>query len=261
MSEKVTYQKKNGKVYRVRHKTVYRDKDGGIWDDKRNATAYNTDPIFRVGVKAERVNNLQEVPLPFIEKKQVKLSNAGRATGAVISTNQLDSIAKYARKANLDIPTAMGLAIKESTLGNPTDTRSFFKLRGEPVDETMVGQHIQNKDMSWTDRGFVNFYKDLDDNPYENEFFRKGDINNLYTTPTRDILARERYADRKAVKYNKKYPKGKTVMQAGFEDYKSNPNGYNPGQKDYAKLVRENAKAIINSPEYQQWYKESMYTK
>jgi hypothetical protein len=50
------------------------------------------------------------------------------ATGAVLSTNLLDSIADNAIKADLPLKTALGLAVKESTLGNPTDDRSVYKI-------------------------------------------------------------------------------------------------------------------------------------
>jgi len=66
--------------------------------------------------------------IPFDESKRVRLTDAGYATGAVLSTNMLDSIADNAIKAGLPIRTAMGLAVKESTLGNPTDDRSARTL-------------------------------------------------------------------------------------------------------------------------------------
>ena len=62
--------------------------------------------------------------IPFIPEKQIKLTDAGLATGAVLSTNLLDSIADNAYAAGLPIETALGLAVKESTLGNPTDDSS-----------------------------------------------------------------------------------------------------------------------------------------
>ena len=46
-------------------------------------------------------------------------------------------------------------------------------------------------------------------------------------------------------------------MEAAFKDYKTNPYGYNPGQKDYVKLINQNAKDIMNSHQIQQWYRTS----
>ena len=71
---------------------------------------------------------LTSYDIPFIKEKKVKLTNAGRATGAVLSTNLLDSIADNADRAGLPLETALGIAVKESTLGNPTDDRSAWKL-------------------------------------------------------------------------------------------------------------------------------------
>jgi len=66
--------------------------------------------------------------IPYIPEKSIKLTNAGLATGARISTNMLDSLANTAEEIGLPIQTAIGLATKESTLGNPTDDRSMRTL-------------------------------------------------------------------------------------------------------------------------------------
>jgi hypothetical protein len=66
--------------------------------------------------------------IPFIDNKAITLTNAGRATGARLSTNLLDSLADNAMRAGVPVRTAIGLATKESTLGNPTDDRSAWNL-------------------------------------------------------------------------------------------------------------------------------------
>jgi hypothetical protein len=66
--------------------------------------------------------------IPFIREKAIKLTNAGRATGAVLSTNLLDSLADNAMRAGVPIKTAIGISTKETTLGNPTDTKSAWNL-------------------------------------------------------------------------------------------------------------------------------------
>ena len=88
-------------------------------------------PKYEDGRKPLRYwDNVQSTAynIPFIPEKQVKLTNAGLATGAVLSTNLLDSIADNAYAAGLPIEKALGLAVKESTLGNPTDDRSAWNL-------------------------------------------------------------------------------------------------------------------------------------
>ena len=70
--------------------------------------------------KYSRSLTKRDITIPYIKNKAVTLTKAGRATGARVSTNQLDSIAKYANRAGLSIPTAFGMVIKESTFNNPT---------------------------------------------------------------------------------------------------------------------------------------------
>jgi hypothetical protein len=66
--------------------------------------------------------------IPFIKEKTIKLTNAGKATGARLSTNLLDSIADNAYRAGLPVRKGLGIAFKESTFGNPTDDRSAWKM-------------------------------------------------------------------------------------------------------------------------------------
>ena len=69
----------------------------------------------------------------------------------------------------------------------------------------------------------------------------------------------EKYADKLAEKL--KTQPFFVGIEDGFRKYKTNPYGYNPGQKDYVKLINQNAKDIMNSPQIQQWYRTSPYAK
>ena len=75
---------------------------------------------------------------------------------------------KYADLAGLPIKTALGLAVKESTLGNPTDDKSVYKIlnseRKKFFMNSGTGQYI-NPGVAIHGRSLVNFYKDEDD-PY-----------------------------------------------------------------------------------------------
>lgn len=251
-----------------------------------NIDNYSVEPeryIDRFDRKSSEYPRHDEVNIPFIESKKRKLTNAGLATGAVLSTNLLDSIAKYATIERLPIKTAIGLAVKESTLGNPTDDSSIYQLMTKEnanyVRGLGTGQHI-NPGEDVDARLLLNYYKDTW-NPYNEAIeYAKNKANKLLINPDKDnkrrsleeydldmadyykrydqvvdsiLKAGERYADNQAKKKSSSITGN--VMQAAFRDYKNNPNGYNPAQTNYQELVNRRADEVWNSPEIQEWYK------
>lgn len=214
--------------------------------------------------------NATDLTIPFIEDKKVKLTNAGLATGAVLSTNLLDSIAKYATIEGLPIKTAIGLATKESTLGNPTYDRTRNKLTSSdnPIAKVTRTEQYINDGQDIDAYALLNFNKGRE-NPYSdaiqiatskasklvqkegytptnNEYY------NRYDQLVDSILkAGERYADRQASKIEKRG----NILQEAFKYYKNHPNNYNPGQSNYQELVNRRADEVWNSPEIQEWYK------
>lgn len=262
---------------------------GNIYNTKEEAAkdnaAFLRDPLNRFAAKSEAYPKHSELTIPFVESKRRTLSNAGLATGAIISENMLDSIAKYANLEGLPLKTALGIAVKESTLGNPTDDKSVYKLLGEDKAKFFKrgagNQFINTTGADIDARRLVNYYKDTW-NPYEeaikiakikatgfNEVFQKpndwGDPNNPYYLEALDeynkqkaiidsvLVAGEKYADKLANK-KKPYITG-NVLQAAFRDYKNNPSNYNPGQPNYPQLVNKRAEEVWASPEIQNWYK------
>lgn len=170
--------------------------------------------------------------IPFEEEKAIKLTNAGLATGAVLSTNLLDSIADNADRAGLRLQTALGLATKESTLGNPTDDRSAWKI-SSGIRQQFNGiypgtqQHINNgRDVP--EQRLVNYHK--------------GDID-----PT-------------VFSFGDKHG-GQSILQTAFEFFKKHPDKYNPGQKNYQKLVNKRGEEVMQSPEIQKWATERVVKK
>jgi len=88
----------------------------------------------RIDKKSENFDRkfkYDETEIPFIKDKEITLTNAGLYTGAKLSTNLLDSIAKYAKISGLPLKTAVGLVAKETSLGNPTVDSSLKKLAGD----------------------------------------------------------------------------------------------------------------------------------
>jgi hypothetical protein len=262
---------------------------GNIYNTKEEAAkdnaAFLRDPLNRFAAKSEAYPKHSELTIPFIESKRRTLSNAGLATGAIISENMLDSIAKYENIEGLPLKTALGLVAKESTLGNPTDDKSIYKLLGEDKARFFKrgagNQFINTTGVDIDARGLVNYYKDTW-NPYEeaikiakikatgfNDPFIKpndwGNPNNPYYLEALDkynkqkaiidkvLVDGEKYADKQAEK--KKGNITGNVLQAAFRDYKRNPQGYNPGQSNYKQLVDKRGEEVWNSPEIQNWYK------
>lgn len=239
-------------------KTVhfYKSKSGKVFKTIREAAQdnynYNNNPSYRISIKGEKYNKLlsskPDITIPYIKSKAVTLNKAGKATGARVSTNQLDSIAKYANRAGLSIPTALGLVMKETTFNNLT-----------PYGR----QIIQNENIesmpswSWVNNHHWSYWR----NPYREAI--EAALRNTKNKTTKDInnqLANgEKYAD-KLAKDLKTQP-FITGIEDGFRKYKTNPYNYNPGQKNYVQLVNQNSRDIMNSPQIQQWYKTSPYIK
>lgn len=255
------YKSKSGRVFKNYNEALY---DNKLW---------NNDIVYRYNRKGDLYHKkygLREHSIPFQKQNAITLRNAGRASGAVISPNQLDSIAKYANRAGLSIPTAFGMVMKESTFNNPTDTKSAAKLFGlkkgtREYNKWTTGQHFQGNG-SRLDKGnardFINFHKDDSLNPYWQDMRYVENQTRDMNKARKMLINGERNADRKA-KYAPKLTGGKklNVMEAAFKDYKINPYGYNPQQKDYVKLINQNARDIMNSPQIQQWYRTSPYAK
>lgn len=100
-----------GKVFKTRQ------------EDIAENNKYKTNLGYRRTINREREfeaakNKSGNERIPYIKEKEIKLSKAGKLTGTKLTTNQLDSIAKYANKVGLPIKTALGLVGQESAFGN-----------------------------------------------------------------------------------------------------------------------------------------------
>lgn len=258
---------------------------GRTWNTREEAikdnARYKNDVAYRMAIKAENygvVNPTVSYPIPFIKSKKRTLTNAGLATGAVISENMLDSIADHAQKVGLPIKTAIGLATKESTLGNWTDDRTFhtlfkegsanYRMYKNMYNTNGAIQHI-NPGIAIDERELINFHDER--NPYR-EASEYADKKSTNAVPQKewdndaasamskstaiyiDMLNKgETYADKQAEEL-KNSPKTH-VLDAAFSRFKNDPNTYNPGQPNYAQLVQQRANEVWGSPEVQNWYK------
>ena len=235
---------------------LHNTREAAIADNR----AYFNDASYRFSVKSKKVKHPAGYYIPFIDSKRRTLTNAGLATGAIISENLLDTIAKYANQAGLPIKTALGLAVKESTLGNPTDDSSIYKIlnprKAELFKSMGTGQHI-NQGNAIDPRELVNFYVDEYD-PYTGAMLYTHNKTKAISFDkdvyNRQLALGERYADSQVKKYEQEYGNNH-VLHNAFKYYKEYPNKYNPGQPSYQQLVNKRADEVWNSPEIQNWYK------
>lgn len=253
-------------MVKQKRKTVYVAKSTGrTWNTREEAIKdnieYKKDIHYRYSIKAGNYKSpYKNYNIPFIPKKKITLTNAGLATGAVLSTNLLDSIAVNAERAGLPIKTAIGLATKESTLNNPTyDINSRAKISKVDRHELDRAKRqvapvkaIQNIGVGDTKEGLLINYNPAD-NPYSSATTYILQKAKTWEDNLRMMRENEAYADRQAIR--KQAQPSKSYLQAGFELYKRNPQGYNPGQPNYQQLVNKRAEEVWGSPEVQNWYK------
>ena len=253
---------------------------GKVFKTRQEAIAennkYKTDLGYRRSVNREReveaaIRKQGNERIPYIKEKEIKLTNAGKLTGARLSTNQLDSIAKYASKAGLPIKTALGLVGQESAFGN------YFGYANNAKD--LNTYNTQPKEVR--DKYGIPAYKIVN---YENLIPER--------TPTNvdDFAINKRYGKRSVTGFgfptitngeeldrlkiqHEAYPAlqrkrskfwrdiNTPTLQLAFEHYKTSPQTYNAGNPNQQNLVNNKANDVWGSPEIQKWYRTSPYAK
>ena len=179
--------------------------------------------------------------IPFIKDKQIQLTNAGKLTGAKLSTNMLDSIAKYGAITGVPIQTAIGLAGQESTFGT---NRSEM----EPHD---INPRYLVNDHDYTPSA----YRDLYMTAY-NKAAKLG-LPRRFEELVRDSIIKsgERYTEKQLLKQREE--RDIPVLQHAFRLYLSGK--YNSGDPNHTKDVENTGKAAFNSPEIQKWWNNEGY--
>lgn len=253
-----------GKVYKTRQEAIAEN------------NKYKTNLGYRRSVNREReveaaIRKQGNERIPYIKEKEIKLTNAGKLTGTRLSTNQLDSIAKYASKAGLPIKTALGLVGQESAFGN------YFGYANNAKD--LNTYNTQPKEIR--DKYGIPTYKIVN---YENLIPER--------TPTNvdDFAINKRYGKRTVTGFgfptiingeeldklkvkHEAYPAlqrkrskfwrdiNTPILQLAFEHYKNSPQTYNAGNPNQQNLVNSKADDVWGSPEIQKWYRTSPYVK
>lgn len=253
---------------------------GKVFKTRQEAIAennkYKTNLGYRRSINREReveaaIRKQGNERIPYIKEKEIKLTNAGKLTGTRLSTNQLDSIAKYASKVGLPIKTALGLVGQESAFGN------YFSYANNAKD--LNTYNTQPKEIR--DKYGIPTYKIVN---YENLIPER--------TPTNvdDFAINKRYGKRSVTNFgmptiingdeldklkvqHEAYPAlqrkrskfwrdiNTPTLQLAFEHYKTSPQTYNAGNSNQQNLVNSKANDVWGSPEIQKWYRTSPYVK
>jgi hypothetical protein len=209
--------------------------------------------------------------IPYIKEKEIKLSKAGKLTGIKLTTNQLDSIAKYANKVGLPIKTALELVGQESAFGNYFGYANNAKFLNEYHKQGEMNRDI----FGIPAYNIVNYERLLpnkiptlvDDNAINDKYAKRG-INKFgYSAVINgdelDKLKVQHEAYPGLAKKRATFWKDIKVptLELAFKAYKDHPNLYNAGNPNQQNLVNNKANDVWGSPEIQKWYRTSPYVK
>lgn len=196
--------------------------------------------------KIQQQRNKNNIAIPYIPEKRIKLTNAGKLTGAEFSTNMLDSLAKYGAKANLPIELALGLAAQESTFGNAkTNGYQSQKDRGVIYGSSVISNWSHGKDNPWRDLIVTSEKKA----GVKNAGKSTADYSNLDKDKLDKSLSEGwRYTENQMKKFNPNI----NVLEHGFNLFKSGK--YNTGDPNHFRDVQNSGKLAMKSPEILNWW-------
>ena len=253
---------------------------GKVFKTRQEAIAennkYKTNLGYRRTINREREfeaakNKSGNERIPYIKEKEIKLTNAGKLTGTKLTTNQLDSIAKYANKVGLPIKTALGLVGQESAFGNYFGYANNAKFLNEYHKQGEMNRDI----FGIPAYNIVNYERLLpnkiptlvDDNAINDKYAKRG-INKfgypaVINGDELDKLKVQHEAYPGLAKKRAKFWKDIKVptLELAFKAYKDHPNLYNAGNPNQQNLVNNKANDVWGSPEIQKWYRTSPYVK
>lgn len=223
--------KQTGKPY------IYKD-DKWVLDIKRKQN--NTSPTkeYSQFLENEMYNYIQDrqnlriskggdktwsYAIPYLKEKEIKLTGTNGHNGWKVSTNALDSIAKYAGMVGVDEVQAIGLPFQETGKGNHFGFKMYDPAKTKEEEEA--------------NRALLN-----------SEYFR-----NFGIIPAENFVNDHEYIDGG---YNNGNPIiDRPPLQHAFEHYKL--GRYNPGDPNHTRDVTRSGEDVWKSPEIQKWWKES----
>lgn len=253
---------------------------GKLFKTRQEAIAennkYKTNLGYRRTINREREfeaakNKSGNERIPYIKEKEIKLSKAGKLTGIKLTTNQLDSIAKYANKTGLPIKTALGFVGQESAFGNYFGYANNARFLNEYHKQGEMNRDI----FGIPTYNIVNYERLLpdkiptmvDDNAINHRYAKRGI--NKFGYPA---IINDKELDRLKVEHEA-YPGlarkraqfwrdiKVPTLELAFKLYKEYPNLYNAGNPNQQNLVNSKANDVWGSPEIQEWYRTSPYVK
>lgn len=253
-----------GKVFKTRQEAISEN------------NKYKTNLGYRRSINREReveaaIRKQGNERIPYIKEKEIKLTNAGKLTGIRLSTNQLDSIAKYASKVGLPIKTALGLVGQESAFGNyfgyANNAKNLNTYNTQPKEIRdkygMPTYKIVNYENLIPERTPTN----VDDFAINKRYGKRSVTNfGMPTIINGDELDKLKVQHEAYPALQRKRSKfwrdiNTPTLQLAFEHYKTSPQTYNAGNSNQQNLVNSKANDVWGSPEIQKWYRTSPYVK
>ena len=187
----------------------------------------------------------KEQTIPFIKDKYIRLSKAGDLTTAKLSTNMLDSIAKYGALAGVPIETAIGLAAQETTFG---------KGEGDGIPQDIDPMYLVN-DYAYVPDAYAGLIRTADKKTFNGDYSRK--TYKILRALRDDFIEKEIPYSEEQLRKQIEDRKNKSLLQHAFEYFKQGK--YNPGDPNHTKDVQDAGKAAFNSPEIQKWWNTEGY--
>lgn len=183
----------------------------------------------------------QEYSIPYIKDKEIRLTK-GRFNTGKISTNILDSIYNAAKRTNVPLDIALGLAGRESTLGIGRGFKEGKDISG--TDLYSNWQQIQT--VYNTNRDTNNYIKLVE---------KYNDINNRKNAGR--LLSEEEYAkmleylNKENKEFNSLKPLSENPIDNALKYFMTGK--YNPGDKRHTQMVKDDGKTILSDPAVRKW--------
>lgn len=238
--------------------------DEKSWAEEYPDAQYFTDKYSDFVSKRRDVDETNLIP--YLDSKRIKLTNAGKSTGATLSTNLLDSLAKYGALTNTHPYDMVGLPARETEFG--AYPGKFLVVDNKGFTPKEYTYHGQNK---FVDEGVISPAELINNDKYFASPYSEaiawaarksggltsvaGDSRVYYLGyPATDSLYNailkggRNYADRQALKINmNEHP-----LVHGFNLF--NSGKFNTGEAGYNDRVRKDGMNVFNSPEVKDWW-------
>ena len=171
----------------------------------------------------------------FLPKKIITLKTKGKMNLADVPVNMLDSIARNTGRSRTNIKTNLGLVGKESTFGG------YSKVLGNAWKNYPINPNTLVNNFAY----YVTPEEDYLQAVYKN------------VDTVGDIEKKAKYAYERGLIKQRTKQYHNNILADAFARYADNPNGYNPGQSNYVKMVTNIGNEVWSDPQVQNWWKTS----